>query len=142
METVQEAIKAVDAVKPDVEVRIVRRIEIGSAIQQGDVYLFRVSDDHAKGKQIGKGKKQIAVGSHIGARHVAKGAVTVYEGVSLPDGVKSPMNVETQEICGPVIVATDTFSLIHPEHAHHELPAGTYQVTYQLDMRTMRRVVD
>lgn len=142
METVQEAVKAMDAVVPDTEVRVVRRIEIGSAIQQGDVYLFRVPDNHPKGKQIGKGKKQIAVGTHTGARHVVEGSVLVYEGVALPEGVKPPMDVEAREICGPVIVAEDAFSLVHPEHAHHQLPAGTYQTTYQLDLRTMKRVVD
>jgi hypothetical protein len=43
---------------------------------------------------------------------------------------------------GPIIEATEAFMIQHPEHAHFQLPAGTYQVTYQLDFATRERVRD
>jgi len=137
-----DAIKLVEDSVADTEIRVTRRIEIGSAIQQGDVYLHRVSDDHPHGKQIGKGSVQIALGTGNGARHMAEGDVMVFSGKKLPDGVKAPMNVEPNEICGPVINASKAWNLTHPEHPHHSLPAGVYQVTYQYDPKTMRRVID
>ena len=95
-----------------------------------------------RGEQIGKGCVQIALGTGNGARHVAEGAVKVYRGTKLPPGVTVPAGVSESEILGPVVVAEETFRITHPEHPHHRLPAGTYQTTYQIDMRTMRRVVD
>ena len=50
---------------------------------------------------------------------------------------------EQRRACtGPVVVASEPFVLEHPEHAHHALPAGTYQVTYQWDEAAMARVAD
>lgn len=141
-QTMQEAVQAVTQAKPETEVRVTRRMEIGSVIMQGDVYLHRLPDDFKHGKRIGKGETQIAVGQGVGARHVVCGDVEVYEGVELPPGVSAPMNVQDREIMGPVIVARKPAKLTHPEHAHHEFPEGTYGVTYQYDPRTMRRVQD
>ena len=137
-----EAVRRVEATKPDVDVRVVRRIEIGHAVQQGDVYLHRVADDFPRGEQIGAGSVQIALGEGNGARHMAEGPVRVFKGVSLPPGCGSPLDVHPSEITGPVVIADDTWSLTHPEHPHHSLPAGTYQTTYQYDPQTMRRVRD
>lgn len=137
-----DAIKRVEDANADTEVRVTRRIEIGSAIQQGDVYIHRVSDDHPHGEQIGKGSVQVALGTGNGSRHMAEGDVMVFAGHELPDGVNAPMNVESREICGPVIKASSAWNLTHPEHPHHSLPAGVYQVTYQYDPQTMRRVQD
>ena len=136
------AVKQVETAKPEIDVRVIRRIKIGHAVQQGDVYCHRVADDFPRGEQIGADSVQIALGSGNGARHMAEGAVKVYNGVRLPDTVKAPMNVQPMEICGPVVVASDTWNLTHPEHPHHCLPAGTYQTTYQYDAQTMRRVQD
>jgi len=136
MEEVEKITKA----KPDTDIRVCRRIEIGQAVQQGDVYLFRVPADHPRGKAWGS--QQVAVGDQVGARHVVEGSVKVFAGERLPEGVTEPEWLEDGELLGPVIVATDTFALTHPEHAHHRLPAGVYQVTYQADATTRRRVVD
>jgi hypothetical protein len=139
---IEEAVRKVGSADADQRVRVTRRIEIGHCVQQGDVYVFRVPDDHPRGGQIGAGLVQVALGTGNGARHVADGAVKVFAGMALPEGVKSPMEVDAQEITGPVIVASAPWSLTHPEHPHHKLPAGVYQVIYQFDRRTMRRVVD
>lgn len=142
MQTVQEAVKAVTDSVADEEVRVTRRIEIGSCVQQGDLYVHRVADGHACGAKRKKGKAQLALGTNMGARHVAEGDVEIFEGTTLPPGVKAPADIPASEICGPVIVAKRPFKVTHPEHAHHQLPEGTYQVTYQYDPRTIKRVVD
>lgn len=142
MQTMEQAVKQVTQSKADAEVRVIRRMEIGSAIQQGDIYLHRLPDDVRTGKLLHQGRAQVALGSNMGARHVADGEIEVYEAKSLPHGVKAPMDVDAREVMGPIIKAKKAFSLTHPEHAHFKLPKGTYGVTYQYDPRTMRRVAD
>lgn len=47
------------------------------------------------------------------------------------------------QVCAAVApILEERDQLTHPEHPHHPLPAGTYQTTYQVDFRTMRRVSD
>lgn len=136
-----DAVEQVTKATADPEVRTARRIEIGHAIHQGDVYLHRVADTHARGKELGT--RQVAVGTTVGSRHVVEGEdVRVYEGAALPPGVKEPEWVARGSILGPVVVAEQPFALTHPEHAHHALPPGCYQVTYQADFQTQRRVAD
>lgn len=140
METVKQAVATIAKTEPDEEVRVVRRMEIGSAIQQGDVYLHRVGNEFPAGKLLKS--RQIAEGTTIGARHVVEGDVDVYESVQLPPDVRAPEDAEDGAISGPVIDAHKSFRLTHPEHADHQCPPGRYAVTYQYDPRTMRRVVD
>jgi hypothetical protein len=137
-----EAIKSINDAPADENLRITRRIEIGHAVQQGDLYVHRVTDDHVRGQPIGADRVQVALGTGNGARHCAEGPVKVYQGATLPDHVRPPMDVDGVEITGPVIVADGAWLLTHPEHPHHRLPPGTYQVTYQFDVHTMQRVVD
>lgn len=142
MQTIVEAVKSIETAKADAEVRVLRRIEIGHGVQQGDVYLWRVEKKHAKGKIIGEGDVQVALGTGNGARHMAVGKLKVYQGKLLPAWVRPMEGVEPSIITGPVIVAEESWNLAHPEHAAHVLPAGTWQVTYQFDPRTMQRVMD
>jgi hypothetical protein len=140
--TIQEVVKMVEQAPADVDVRVVRRLEIGQVVQQGDVYLHFVAPDHPRGAPVGAGSVQIALGSGNGARHMATGSVKVFAGTALPPNVSAPMDVAAAEICGPVVVADEPWTLTHPEHPHHKLPAGTYQTIYQYDPQTMRRVQD
>ena len=127
----------------DGDVRVARRLEIGSAVQQGDLYLLYVPTDHPHGdKVIGSGVVQVALGTNTGARHMVEGDVTVYEGSKLPDYVKVLEGIDPKEVMGYFIEARKNFMLTHPEHPHHSLPAGCYQVIHQIDMVTQRRVVD
>ena len=126
----------------DSDIRIVRRMAVGSAGHQGDVYYHALPANHPRGKLIATGKCQVALGTNMGARHVVEGELEVYEGVKLPNGVKAPMDVEATEILGPVVVAKGRWVLSHPEHAHHHICAGVVGFTYQYDPRTMRRVQD
>lgn len=115
-------------------------IEIGQVVHQGDCYLHRVPDDWPRGKLLGT--RKIAVGEGIGSNHLVEGDVEVYEGVKLPPGFKLPDGARQEDMIGPVAVAGCETINTHPVHAHNALTKGTYQVTQQWDMTTMRRVAD
>lgn len=144
--TTETEVAKVTQAPANVEIRVARRIEIGTIRQQGDVYLVRVAADHPRGKPLGT--RQVAVGAHVGARHVAEGdGVEVFAGVTLPPGVALPTwareaGLTERDMLGPVVVATEAWCLTHPEHAHHQSQAGVDQVCYQLDYSTRQRVVD
>lgn len=134
-------IEKIAKAKPDRNLRINRRNDVGSVpVHQGDVYLHRVADDHPRGDKLGT--RQVAVGTTVGSRHIVEGDVEVFAGKKLPPGVKVPSWTTERDLLGPVVVAKEAFTLTHPEHAHHRLPAGTYQVTYQADYTTRSRVQD
>lgn len=140
--TLKQKIAAISDHKHTTELRICRRIEVGTAIHQGDVYVHCVASKHPRGKIRSSGSVQVAVGTGVGSRHIAVGDIIVYEGTQYPNDFTVPDGIEHNQLLGPVIVAKDSWTLTHPEHAHHKLPAGTYQVTYQADMRTRQRVID
>ncbi len=138
-----QQLEAVTSHVPDISKRVLRWCEIGRAIHQGDVYLHRVADDHSRGKAWGS--RQVAIGTQVGSRHVVVGdGVEVFAGVERAvDKLLPGFTAEQRVAClGPVVVASEPFVLEHPEHAHHCLPAGTYQVTYQWDEASMARVAD
>jgi hypothetical protein len=141
----KEKIEAVLSHEADADVRVCRNLPEGGALHQGDVYLHRVPDNWPRGKQLGT--RQVAVGQTQGSRHIAEGAgVQVCEGKKLPASFRAPkwLNGTPPEgiFLGPVVVAEKRWSLSHPEHAKHTMPAGVYQVTYQGDPRMMARVSD
>ena len=137
----REAVKSVMDSAPEADVRVCRRAVAGATVlQQGDVYLHCVESTHPRGKETGQ--RQVAVGSTVGARHVATGPVRVFEGRQLPACVNPALDVPDAEYLGPVVVADDEWTLEHPEHAAHTCPAGTWQVTYQVDPVERRRVLD
>lgn len=139
---VAEAVQKVDKSKADENVRVIKAISVGEAIQQGDLYIHRVKADHPVGKLVSKGDTQVAEGTTLGARHVASGDIAVYEVSECPDFLKVPDRLDWTEMAGPVVDAKKTWNLKHPEHADFSLPAGRYQVTYQYDPRTMKRTID
>lgn len=130
-----EKIEQIEKHMADTEVRITRRMEVGQAIQQGDVYVVRVPDDHPRGERLGT--QQLAVGSATGARHMIEGG-DLFQGSAFPAGMKN----EVPDCLGPVVVAPGECTLGHPEHPDHRFPAGTYQTIYQLDHARRRRVAD
>lgn len=136
MPTIHETIHAITESAAKANTQAVRHIEmmpIGAVVRQGDLYLHRVADGHSRGAV--RASKQLAPGVTMGSRHMAEGKITLYEGTAAPPRTNRP------EI-GPVVVALERWAVTHPEHAHYSLPAGTYQVTYQLDPRTNQRVQD
>jgi hypothetical protein len=45
-------------------------------------------------------------------------------------------------LVGPLIKSQKDFTIEHPEHAHFQLPAGTYLICYQMNDKTKQRVKD
>lgn len=116
--------------------RIIKTIEIGKAIRQGDLYIHRVSDNHPVGETLDI--RKIADGTSIGSRHILIGDVVVYQGAKLPSYVNDryPLGYTFD-------VGNEGATITHPEHAHIDICVkGRYVVTHQMDMLTMKRVCD
>jgi len=116
------------------EVRRIETMEVGKVCRQGDIYLHRVKASHPRGKAAPS--NQLAIGETQGSRHVAEGRAEVFIGTTLPEWCTPGT------FLGPVIVAKERLLVSHPEHAHCDLPPGTYQVTHQTDAKTRDRVAD
>lgn len=113
----------------DADTRFVREMQVGEYVRQGDVYVVRI-DTIPHGTRETK-DRQLAPGATQGSRHIAEGELSVFR------------RTDTTEVAiGPVVVARKEWRLAHPEHAHMVLPAGNYQVRFQLDARTLRAVQD
>jgi len=107
---------------------------IGKKCRQGDIYIHRVEDNHPHGGI--QESHQLAFGSSRGSRHIADESFIVYKGTTLPG------KVAPGTFLGPCIT-TETGGMIkHPEHGWCEIPAGTYQVTHQTDLKTRQRALD
>lgn len=106
---------------------------MGSPIRQGDIYLVRIETpkDLDENYKVFK-DNQLAPGMSSGSRHIVTG-----KGITLFKKIEN--NVVTD---GPIIVADKEFTITHPEHAHFNVPAGTWKVTYQLDFISKNRVKD
>ncbi len=112
-----------------------RAMQIGQVVRQGDIYIHKVDAAHPRGKETKN--HQLAMGITLGSRHIADDNFTVHEGTTLPSWV------ERGHFLGPCITTTkDTAMISHPEHANVALGPGCYQVTHQMDIRTMQRARD
>ena len=71
-------------------------------------------------------------------RHVAEAPAQVFEGTTLPP------RCGERTFLGPFFIVPegDRGPVTHPEHDHFDLPPGCYQVTHQMDARTLDRVQD
>lgn len=115
------------------ETRKIQIMPIGKVARQGDIYVHRVADDHAHGTKMET--NQLVRGVTMGSRHVASKGVTCFEGTKAPEWAP-------RAILGPCIESPKRFKIEHPEHAWLDLPAGRYQVTLQMDARTLQAVRD
>jgi len=113
--------------------RSIPSMEIGDYIRQGDVYVTRIADNSKHGAKITS--RQLAQGSSNGSRHMAEGPISLFAPIKVGNRVKDAL-------AGPVIVADDRWTVAHPEHADFGLPAGTFQVSYQLDWASQQKVND
>jgi len=140
--TVEEVFSAIESAAATASPELRDNSDLGSkhVIHQGDVYLHVVKAGHPRGALLGT--RQVAVGNTIGARHIVEGNVKVYAGATYPAWVKDPEGAQPVAILGPLVVVESEAVLTHPEHAHHTLAVGCYQVTYQYNPRTMRAVQD
>lgn len=104
--------------KPDTDLRVIKKIAVGEAVRQGDIYLKRVAKTAARGEEIET--RQLAPGNTQGSRHCVEGDVKIYAR-------------KGDALTGPIVESETGFRVTHPEHAHFDMPAGTYAVTYQRD---------
>jgi len=117
------------------EIRIIKKCEIGQGYRQGDIYVYRVADDHKHGKKVGSHK--LAIGEGEGSNHFAEGEIELFEGTTLPSFLAPGT------FLGPLIKAPKGFLNTHPRHAHCKMEqGGTFQTVHQVDARTLQRVRD
>ena len=117
------------------EIRVIKSMKIGQGYRQGDIYIYRVADDHPHGKKVGSHK--LAIGEGEGSNHFAEGEIELFEGTTLPDFLARGT------FLGPLIKAPKGFKNTHPKHAHCIIEqGGTFQVTHQMEARTLQRVAD
>ena len=132
---VQEQFKKITefASNPLGEMRVLDSVPVGKHIRQGDVYVKRIESFNKEGYKLTQ-NRQLAPGSTMGSRHTVSDAVNVYE---KPDqSAAKPKNEFGFSVAGPVIEADTRFTISHPEHASFSLPAGCYEVSYQVDTKT------
>lgn len=132
--SVADAIRAIEddaKISFNAEIRDWRGIQIG---RQGDVYIHKVADDHPRGKVTAE--RQVAIGTTLGSRHVVADGPTLYEPITAPNYMQG------WRLLGQVVEATEDWWLTHPEHPNAVFGPGVYQITWQLDARTMRQVAD
>ena len=115
------------------ECRDLSDMKIGQAARQGDIYLHRVAAGHPRGMAVGP---KLAMGDLMNARHIAEAPAECFVGVKAPDYCTAGT------FLGPVVVSAKPFTVAHPEHAALRCPPGVYQVTHQMDARTLDRVRD
>lgn len=142
------------AAQADHEPRIVELVKELHGVRQGDLYLWRVASigdreplaemlrsvwpDFQLG-QIGAKtpNRQLVPGTTHGSRHEISATDAASVAIYTPSRGAHPCE-------GPLVVADVRFSIVHPEHAEIQLPAGTYQVIYQRDwaLEEAQRVQD
>lgn len=118
------------------DTRFLDTIEVGEFARQGDLYIERIKT-MPKGCKLTT-DKQLAPGTTQGSRHVVEGA----EVMRHPQQGQIERRGAKHYCYGPVIEAKDYATVTHPEHAHISIPAGIYQISYQVDTQQMRRVAD
>ena len=115
------------------------KIKVGECFRQGDLYIWKVEINHPVGEEIVR--NQLADGISLGARHVLNGDFKIYK------GIKSPFNFSNVHIragaLGYAFDASETTVLGHPEHDNFVFKSQCrWQVTHQIDSRTLQRVGD
>lgn len=112
---------------PAIEVRDSTDLAIGEVSQQGDCYLLRLKSKPS-GATTTVANRQLAQGTSQGSRHCVADGPKLFRDPSITD-----------PLIGPVIVAKEPWTLTHPEHAHHRMPAGVFQSGFQLDVAEQER---
>ena len=146
-QTVKEVIEQIEKIAEDnqnreevVKTREVPHLKVGECYRQGDLYVFKVHDNHPVGEKLDR--RQLADGQSIGQRHVLLGDFQVYKGVKAPSGIN---NLQSEAGLGYAFDVLGECTNTHPEHDHFkftEKHKGRYQVMHQLDLQTLRRVAD
>jgi hypothetical protein len=95
---------------------------VGQYLPQGDINILRLPAVPAGAVPIVK-VAQLAPGTSRGSRHCIKAADL--------DHCELYGFLDANPLEGPIIVATQSFAIEHPEHRDYVFPAGVYAVGYQ-----------
>ena len=106
--------------------------------RQGDLYIFRVPDNWEVGEEVKRDK--ITNGISLGSTHILLGEFKVYRGVKAPEFI----NQLHKRVCvGYAFDAKKNTVLTHEEHDHFcFVDGGRFQVSHQVDLRTLHKVQD
>ena len=121
------------AIANEQSARRIETMEVGQVVRQGDIYIHRVKEDHPAGEETKN--RQLAMGETQGSRHIIDGECQIFVGTTAP-------NWAPRALLGPLVRLFKRGSVTHPDHAHVDLPAGTFQITHPMDARTLERVRD
>ena len=138
---IQEIANKNQAREEAVKTRIVPKLKVGECYRQGDLYIFKVTNNHPVGKKLDR--RQLADGQSIGQRHVLLGEFQVYEGIKAPIEINE-LNLKAGCLGYAFDVLGDCTNA-HPEHDHFKFTKktkGRYQVVHQVDLQTLKRVAD
>lgn len=144
-QTITEVVNKIQKIANDnqanKELRVVDvpHLKTGECYRQGDLYVFKVADDHPVGKKLER--RQLADGQSIGQRHVLLGDFIIYKGKQAPNGVSG---LHARAALGYAFdVLKEGTRNAHPEHSHFVFnQCGRYQVLHQMDLQTLKRVAD
>lgn len=141
MKTITEVIAKVQesAKSPLKEARVIDDIQVNQFVRQGDLYIIRIGSAPAwKERQ----DRQLVAGSTQGSRHTVDASVKVLDNPNCGRVEITDHNRLTARCIGHALVADTRFTVSHPEHCDMSLPAGCYMTQYQVDPRSMQRVLD
>jgi len=125
------------ATKSSNDCRIIDKIEVGQCVRQGDVYITRIENFSKVG--CTKAGQKLAPGDTPGSRHFVDAHVTTWQN----ENTGKVVRYEVGFTCKGLLLECDrSFKVTHPEHAHFYLPAGSYEVSYQVNTKEMARVLD
>ena len=144
MQTIEQIVNQIQNIanenQKNLELRVVKvpELKTGECYRQGDLYVFKVDDNHPVGKELNR--RQLADGQSIGQRHVLLGEFKVYEGIQAPQGIN---DLHARAGLGYAFDVLGECTNAHPEHSHFQFQqCGRYQVMHQMDLQTLRRVAD
>jgi hypothetical protein len=108
-----------EAQSPSWAVRVVPDCQPGEGIRQGDVYVHALPSVPNHGHLLAT--RQLVQAGSTSRGHVIEGDAALYE------------RYRAGPFDGPLLELRSRAVLTHPEHAHISLPAGWYEVRYQID---------
>jgi hypothetical protein len=138
--TVQKIYQQIDAYtqNPLGEMRVLDSCPVGKGGRQGDVYLYAIASFDPTHATLVE-DRQLAPGTSSGSRHTVSDSVKVWKPSNFNTCENTPLGFK---MVGYVVEADTRWTLMHPEHPDASVPAGTYQICYQVDPSTMQRVLD
>lgn len=139
-----EALKVFERIQKAAELnepnkRKIESLAVGEGIRQGDVSLYLrqpLTKSEREKLKPWEGGYQLAIGSTRGSRHA------ICEGSKAALFAPLAQRGERSDLAGPIVEAPERFVVTHPDHAHFDMPAGTYETRYHRDLSTEKRMQD